>query len=257
MMTERMRLVARWVLMAMGVALSGPTLAAGVPADARQLVVVVTSGWDANQGELHTFDRDGTVWRPTVRNLHVSIGRTGSAWGIGLHEPQAGKQKEEGDGRSPAGIFALGTAFGYAAKEKAGIEYRAMSEFDYCIDVNGSPLYNRIVDEREVGKDAVAKSTEPMRRDIHAKGDQRYKLGFVIEHNSRSTSARGSCIFAHLWGTPGQTTAGCTAMTEPAMRDLLTWLDRTKRPVYVLLPYAEYRRLQATWNLPSEVAEPK
>ena len=29
--------------------------------------------------------------------------------------------------------------------------YQAMTAGHYCIDVNGSPLYNRIVDQTEVG----------------------------------------------------------------------------------------------------------
>jgi L,D-peptidoglycan transpeptidase YkuD (ErfK/YbiS/YcfS/YnhG family) len=231
--------------------------AGALPAASRQLVLVVTADWDANQGVLRTFERAPQGWRPHGDEIPVSIGRAGSAWGVGLHDPQPGMQKREGDGRSPAGIFAVGTAFGYASEERAGIAYQAMSEFDYCIDVDGSPLYNRIVDAREVDRQWIAKSTEPMRRDLHVNGDQRYKLGFVIDHNPRRAAAKGSCIFAHLWGAPGQTTAGCTAMTEPAMRELLTWLDAEKQPVFVLLPYPEYQRLMRPWHLPSEVAAPK
>jgi L,D-peptidoglycan transpeptidase YkuD (ErfK/YbiS/YcfS/YnhG family) len=238
-------------------AMSALARAAGVPTDTQQLIVVVTSGWDANQGVMYTFEREATSWQPRMRDVAVSIGRAGSAWGAGVHEPQQGVQKQEGDGRSPAGMFELGLAFGYAANERAGIPYRGMTAFDYCIDVNGSPDYNRIVDARYVDRATIEKSTEPMRRDIHANGDQRYKLGFEIEHNPANVSGQGSCIFAHLWGTPGQTTAGCTAMSERTMRDLLAWLDVSKEPVFVLLPYAEYRRLQVAWNLPNEVTAPK
>lgn len=247
----------RVVLACVCLGLSALSCAAGMPADARQLVLVVTSDWNANQGTLHTFDREDGSWQARARDVAVSIGRAGSAWGIGLHEPQAGVQKQEGDGRSPAGMFDVGLAFGYAANETAGIPYRGMNSFDYCVDVNESPHYNRIVDARVVDRETIERSTEPMRRDLHARGDQRYKLGFVIEHNPRNASGQGSCIFAHLWGSPGQTTAGCTAMNEPAMRNLLTWLDVNDRPVFVLLPYSEYRRLQVDWNLPSGVVAPK
>ncbi len=229
----------------------------GVPADARQLVLVVTPDWDANQGLMRTFERDAGDWRPRGSQVDVSIGRAGSAWGIGLHVPQQGVQKKEGDGRSPAGVFSIGLAFGYAPRERAGIPYKGMNAFDYCIDVDGSPDYNRIVDARVVGRETIEKSTEPMRRDFHVNGDQRYKLGFVIDHNPDNVIAQGSCIFAHLWGAPGQTTAGCTAMSEPVMRNLLAWLDVGKQPVFVLLPEAEYRRLQVAWSLPNEAASPQ
>ena len=55
-------------------------------------------------------------------------------------------QKQEGDGRAPAGVFRIGTAFGYADSARPALPYQAMTASDYCIDVNGSPLYNRIVD---------------------------------------------------------------------------------------------------------------
>jgi L,D-peptidoglycan transpeptidase YkuD (ErfK/YbiS/YcfS/YnhG family) len=94
-------------------------------------------------------------------------------------------------------------------------------------------------------------STEPMRRDLHAKGDQRYRLGFVIEHNADGRDGAGSCIFAHLWKAPGEATAGCTAMAPGAMDALLGWLRADAHPVMVQLTDAELARLRAPWRLPS------
>jgi L,D-peptidoglycan transpeptidase YkuD (ErfK/YbiS/YcfS/YnhG family) len=218
--------------------------------DARQLVLVTTSGWDANQGTLRTYTMTSTGWRAVAPTFAVTIGRAGSAWGVGLHAAQSGPSKREGDGRSPAGVFHIGTAFGYADSANTALHYAAMSEADYCVDVNTSPLYNRIVNSRVVGKAAIAGSTEPMRRDLHAAGDQRYKIGFVIDHNSKGTPAAGSCIFAHLWKAPGETTSGCTAMDESAMRGLLAWLDPEQHPIFVLLPLPEYARVGKAWNFP-------
>jgi L,D-peptidoglycan transpeptidase YkuD (ErfK/YbiS/YcfS/YnhG family) len=221
---------------------------------ARQMVVVTTGGWDDIHGELHTFERsDGGDWREAGAARAVVIGRTGAAWGIGLHDTPAGDMgpvKREGDGRSPAGVFGVGEAFGYAPTAATGLHYAAMDAGDYCVDVSGSPLYNRIVDSAEVGADAVKDSTEPMRRDLHADGDQRYRLGFVIEHNPQATAMGGSCIFGHLWKTPDTATAGCTAMAPESMRSLLGWLDADAQPVFVLLPIDEYQALQAAWQLP-------
>ncbi|AKC88344.1 L,D-transpeptidase family protein [Pseudoxanthomonas suwonensis] len=222
--------------------------------DARQLVVVTTAGWDEHQGRLHRLERAGetAVWRE-VDAFDVSLGRNGSAWGVGLH-PQTdqgqGPRKREGDGRSPAGVFALGTAFGYADATASALPYQAMRESDWCMDVPDSPLYNRIVDARVVGQAAVAGSTEPMRLDLHHDGDPRYRLGFVIGHNPEHAPGGGSCIFAHLWRTPGEATAGCTAMADADMEALLAWLDPARAPRFVLLPEAEYRRLAPTWHLP-------
>ena len=245
--------------LAAGVAALAGASSAVTPPDpldgARQLVLVTTAGWDANQGTLRRFERDSAdaAWRE-VATFEVSIGRKGSAWGIGLlpaTDAGDGPRKQEGDGRSPAGVFALGNAFGYAADARSGLPYRPMHDSDWCMDVPASPYYNRIVDARDVGEAAVAGSSEPMRLDLHKSGDPRYRLGFVIGHNPDNVPQAGSCIFAHLWRSPGEPTAGCTAMADADMEAMLAWLDAARNPRFVLLPTAEYSRLATRWHWPS------
>ena len=253
----------RWLRLAARLSLAATATLAGTLAaapatgplhDARQLVVVVTSDWDASQGRLHRLQRSGeTAPWIELASFEVGIGRQGSAWGSGLHpagDEDRGPRKREGDGRSPAGVFALGPAFGYAAQADSGLPYLPMQASHWCMDVPASPLYNRIVDAREVGAAAVAGSSEPMRLDLHKDGDPRYRLGFVIEHNPGNVAGDGSCIFAHLRRRPGETTAGCTAMDEADMQALLAWLDPARQPRFVLLPQAQYRRLAGAWGLP-------
>jgi L,D-peptidoglycan transpeptidase YkuD (ErfK/YbiS/YcfS/YnhG family) len=218
---------------------------------ARQLVLVTTPHPDADRGTLHRYVRDGGGWRPIGTAAPVTVGRAGIAWGRGLHPPQPGPAKREGDGRAPAGVFRIGHAFGYAPTHPTALPYRGMDAHDWCIDVPGSPLYNRIVDAREVGAEAIAGSTEPMRRDLHKDGDQRYRLGFVIAHNADAADRAGSCIFAHEWASPGTPTAGCTAMAPADMETLLAWLDPRAAPVFALLTAADHARLHARWRLPA------
>lgn len=240
-------------LLALSVTLSSAALEAPVAwSVSRQMVVVTTDGWDAKQGVMRTYVREGGSWKAVGDASPVVIGKTGSAWGVGLSPPQAdGPQKHEGDGRSPAGVFRIGTAFGYAETNPTALPYKGLTASDYCVDVDGSPLYNQLVDEKKVGEKAVAGATEPMRRDIHFQGDHAYRIGFVIEHNPDGKKGAGSCIFAHLWRTPTSGTAGCTAMADNTMERLLAWLDPSKKPVFVLLPKAEYARLRDAWNLPA------
>ena len=227
--------------------------------DARQLVLVTTADWDATDGELRRYERTSDDrWRQVGATAPIAVGRAGSGWGIGLHASPAdgGPIKREGDGKAPAGVFAIGTAFGYATSARTGLPYQSMGFNDWCIDVPESPLYNRIVDRSLAKAPGLDKSTEPMRLDLHNKGDQRYREGFVIEHNQDGQVARGgSCIFAHLWGHPGQPTAGCTAMARETMQALLAWLDRDRKPVFVLLPKAQYLALRTAWALPAIASE--
>src|SRR3546814_10844721 len=121
--------------------------------DARQLVLVTTADWEATTGTLRTFDRgDDGAWHEAGKAAPVSIGRGGSGWGIGLHPAQTGgPAKREGDGRAPAGVFAIGEAFGYATQAQTALPYAPMQAGSWCMDVVDSPLYNRIVDARDVG----------------------------------------------------------------------------------------------------------
>ncbi len=220
-------------------------------AAAGQVVLVTSPGRDAPAGTLRTFERTEAGWREVGQARHVTLGRAGSAWGIGLHVPQVtGPRKQEGDGRSPAGIFYVGTAFGYPERVDTGLEYQAMDAGDWCMDVSGSRYYNRIVNVAKVGERGIEGSSEPMRRDLHADGDQRYRIGFVVEHNAAGADRGGSCIFAHVWKSPDDATAGCTAMSDENMQGLLRWLDRRRNPMFVLLPEDAYARLRAEWQLP-------
>lgn len=220
--------------------------------NARQLVLVTTADWDSSTASLQQFERKEDGWQAHGDAFKVALGRNGSAWGAGLHPAQTdGPQKREGDGRSPAGIFSIGEAFGYAGRIDSAMPYLPMQQSSYCIDVPDSPLYNRIVDADVVGAEAVEGSTEPMRLDLHNDGDSRYREGFVIEHNARALPGQGSCIFAHLWRSNGEATAGCTAMQPQHMQALLAWLRPEAKPLFVLLPAAEYRRLQNDWALPA------
>ena len=222
---------------------------------ARQMIVVTTAGWNADHGILRTFERRRGRWRMVGSATPVTVGRNGAGWGLGLNAPQGGGPvKREGDNRSPAGVFRIGQAFGYAARADTAMPYRALTVTDWCVDVSASPHYNRIVDAKRVGDAAVKGASEPMRRDLHFAGDQRYRQGFVIEHNPRATPQAGSCIFAHRWVSPTTATTGCTAMAPAAMRSLLAWLKPRDHPVFVLLPQAEYRRLQLPWRLPARAA---
>lgn len=229
------------------------SVSAQIPQGSQQLLITLTDDWDATTGELRVFARGEKGWVSAFTPISVNLGRTGLAWGIGLH-PQTvigedDPQKREGDGKAPAGIFRLGDAFGYPETLRTGLDYQPMSSSHFCIDVPASTLYNQTVDAAVVGEEMVKGSSEGMRRDIHY-GDQQYKKGIFVAHNPANVPGAGSCIFVHLWKEPGSPTAGCTAMAEPQMDAVLAWLKSGELPVYVALPKAQYVTLRQQWGLP-------
>jgi L,D-peptidoglycan transpeptidase YkuD (ErfK/YbiS/YcfS/YnhG family) len=227
-----------------------------IPDSTRQLVTVVSAGWDATTAELKLFTRDERgAWRaadaPLPPTWAGTLGRTGLAWGRGLHGEGApagrtGPLKQEGDGKSPAGLFAIGPAFGYTPSPPPGtrIPYTAVDEHWRCVDDPSSAVYNRVLDERTVELDWS--SAEDMRR-----ADDLYTWVLEVRHNAAATPRGGSCIFFHVWGGPDDTTVGCTAMPAPTLASLIATLDPAANPVVVQLPAAEYAALAPTWGLPA------
>jgi D-alanyl-D-alanine dipeptidase len=218
-------------------------------ARATQLLVVTTATWDTTAGTLRRYSRDASgAWRAEGARVPVVVGRTGLAWGVGVAPDAAGEPaKREGDGKAPAGLFSLGSAFGFAATAKAvgtRLPYLRLAETTECVDDVASAHYNAIVDRAHVAR-VDWRSSERMRR------IELYRLGVVVDYNTRPrTEGRGSCIFLHIWGGPRSSTAGCTAMAEPALMELVRWLDPARRPSLVQLTDAAYARRRAAWGLP-------
>jgi D-alanyl-D-alanine dipeptidase len=144
-------------------------------------------------------------------------------------------------------VFALATAFGFARSADAvgaRLPYLRLLETTECVDDPTSPHYNAIVDRARVpGVDWT--SSERMR------SIELYRLGVVVDYNvTPPERGRGSCIFLHVWRGPRSPTAGCTAMAEPALAEVVRWLDPARRPVLVQLTDAAYARRRAAWELP-------
>ncbi len=217
--------------------------------DSRQMLLVVTDGWDSIAGTVRRFERRdaGASWTPVGGSVPGVVGRNGLGWGRGGAEPAgAGPIKKEGDGKAPAGVFRLGTTFGQSPQPLSGsaMPYRFLGDDVECVDDVRSSHYNRLVTKQQARRVDWASSekmwVEPL-----------YKWGIVVEHNAEpAVAAAGSCIFLHIWKGPTSGTAGCTAMDEAALTDTIKWLDPKKSPVLVQLPRAEYERLKATWRLP-------
>lgn len=224
----------------------------------RQLLLVIAPDWASGFAQLQRFERDsrGGDWQPVGAAIAVSLGRSGLAWGRGLHTQlgSAGSEKREGDGCAPAGIFAITALFGYAAPDSpfargAKLPYLYATPDLKAIDDPVSKYYNQIVDQSSVAQPDWA-SCEDMRR-----SDPRYAVGAVVAHNSEPPLAgAGSCIFLHVWEGAGLPTAGCTAMSLADMTALAGWLDSAAAPLLVQLPQAEYERWREGWGLPAFAA---
>lgn len=224
--------------------------AAPIGPQVEQLVTVVSDDWNDFQAALRRYERAGDKrWKPVGTATAVVLGREGYGWGRGLHgngapEGRPGPIKYEGDGRSPAGVFQLGHAYGYAAaRDQLALPYTQATTDLRCVDDPRSSHYNRIISEAETEIDW--RSAERMLRE-----DDLYVITIVVEHNTSPTrAAAGSCIFLHLWDGPNKGMSGCTAMSMDVLEELAAWLEPGAAAL-VALPRSEYEALRRPWDLP-------
>jgi len=215
----------------------------------RQMVLVVTPAWDSTSGTLRRFVRasNADAWRAVGEVVPIVVGRTGVAWDDSQVRPGAGEPvKHEGDGRSPAGAFALDTAFGFDSRQSVSwvrLPYVQLGSATECVDDDRSAHYNTIVNRDSVAR--VDWSSSERMRTIG-----QYAYGVHVAYNAPPRPSRGSCIFLHIWAGPRSVTAGCTAMEQDALKTLIGWIDPKQRPMLVQLPASALARLRTDWRLP-------
>lgn len=214
----------------------------------RQLVLVV--GGSGSQARLSYFNKTKDSWQQVAGDIVAVLGRNGLAWGQGLHEPQPGLQKREGDGRSPAGLFRFGTTFGHLpAKEISWkMPYVQVVNSLECVDDAKSKFYNQIVDNQVVEKDWD--SSERM-----WEVGSPYDWGVFVQHNTPAQAAGGSCIFLHVWAGDKVPTSGCTAMAQEDLLGLMAWLDPAKNPLLLQLGEGSLPLFQKKYGLPADSGE--
>lgn len=230
--------------------IAGALAAPVIPSETTQVVVGVASGWDSSEALVQRWSRTADGWEAVGEVAPARLGRSGLAWGLGLHPAVEGRAKVEGDWRAPAGVFSIGVAFSDGPAGPWAWPIRQVTERDLWVEDPASEHYNRHL---VVPTDRTLTEWESGQR--MRMGDPAHRLKLVVNHNAEPpTPGAGSAIFFHIWRgdalSTSPPTAGCTAMDATSLEALLGWLEPQASPVYVLLPEAEYRTYREAWGLP-------
>jgi uncharacterized protein YijF (DUF1287 family)/L,D-peptidoglycan transpeptidase YkuD (ErfK/YbiS/YcfS/YnhG family) len=196
-----------------------------LPAGHGQVLLVTTPTWTSSGGELRRYQRTGGGWRQVGRTIDVRLGSKGLGRGRGLLEaalPGIPAAKREGDRRSPAGVFLLGTALGPQRRGPGRWPWRQTDARDRFVDDPASPHYNTWQRLPTSGAPRW-KSAEKLAH---------YKLALLVRHNTDPVKpGAGSAIFLH---TPaGGASVGCTTMARRDLLAILRWLRPDATPVLV------------------------
>ncbi|OQW47423.1 MAG: hypothetical protein A4S09_15360 [Proteobacteria bacterium SG_bin7] len=183
--------------------------------EARQIIFVRGKS-SAITATLELRVQEGGKERLVFGPVSAVVGRKGIA--------EVGK-KREGDGKTPQGKFKIESAFGYEPKVETKLHFEQVTENDKWIDDVASSQYNQWVKG-----ETSAKSFEVLRR-----SDDLYKYAFVIGYNRKPVvPGAGSAIFGHVWKDSKTGTAGCVAISETDMKNILRMLDKNLNPEIVI-----------------------
>jgi L,D-peptidoglycan transpeptidase YkuD (ErfK/YbiS/YcfS/YnhG family) len=221
-----------------------------LPSSSSQCVVGIAEDWNSSHATLRFYQKSGNRWVADGAAWQSRLGKNGLIWGSGLNPVPAGvATKKEGDMRSPAGVFSLGGVWGYdsAINKHPKMFYRQVTPRDLWVEDAASPHYNRHLILEQ------SPSTPWEKKQQMKQNDAAHALKLFIAHNAppKVVPNAGSSIFFHIWrANGGKPTAGCTTMSEAQLRGLIAKIDPTRRPLYVLLPRAEYESYRSRWKLP-------
>jgi L,D-peptidoglycan transpeptidase YkuD (ErfK/YbiS/YcfS/YnhG family) len=144
--------------------------------------------------------------------------------------------KREGDGRTPAGRFRMGSGFGAGPVPAGTWPYRLTDDRDYWVDDPRSPDYNRWV---RYDGDPAGRWASFERLSIPL-----YRKAAVIRYNdSPIVPGRGSAIFFHVWSGPDTGSAGCVTTAEEHVLRVLEWMAPEAEPVMAIGTRRELVRL--------------
>jgi L,D-peptidoglycan transpeptidase YkuD (ErfK/YbiS/YcfS/YnhG family) len=221
-----------------------------IPSDTRQAIVVQVDSWEATTGVLYRASKVHGQWNIVGTSVPAQLGKNGLAWGVGLHEAYIQDDessittpyKHEGDGRSPAGVFNIGDAYGSAAElsQTSRWPYHTNPGDFVCIDDMTSEHYNSV----QVKGSGEWSSSQPIAADDAP-------LTLAIRNNQEPVvPGKGSCTFLLSTTSKNGGTQGSTAIDESALNEIFEWLDPDMNPVLIQLPaqFAEGKR--DAWGLP-------
>lgn len=194
-----------------------------------QLLVVISDDINSTTATMQRYIKN-EKWQKVGSSINITLGRSGLGY-ENFKEPL----KNEGDGRSPIGIYPITATFSYDENITFNMPHWQLDENIYCVDDSDDARYNKIV---KITKD-LPRSYEIMRRD-----DGVYEIGAVIGYNEQAAKKRGSCIFLHLNHNDNRPTSGCSALDKVDLMRVLKWLDYAKKPHILQIPSTECKKYQ-------------
>jgi L,D-peptidoglycan transpeptidase YkuD (ErfK/YbiS/YcfS/YnhG family) len=184
---------------------------------ATRLIIVTVPSMNETRAQLHTFERasPAAAWTKRSGPQTCVVGARGIGWGhpYAAFRHDEEPLKEEGDERTPAGIYRIGNMFGFAEDKRPNYIHLTPGK-QFCVEDPRSPDYGKIVPQSSVSEKTVGQRM--------ASVDQ-FRRGIFIDYPARRAAKAGSCIFVQVWRGEGQGTSAHIGLPEQEVVRLQDW----------------------------------
>lgn len=169
---------------------------------ATQVVSVVGVG--GSNAKLDVYQRSGTGWQPVAAGIPAHVGSAGMA-----------PHSRDGYPATPMGVFTLPFAFGTAPNPGGGLRYVQVGPDHWWSGDPNSPTYNTM----QVCRKAQCPFSTAASENLQI---PQYKHAVVMGVNAARVPGNGAAFFFHT--TDGGPTAGCVAIDDAALVQIIRWL---------------------------------
>lgn len=173
--------------------------------NAAQVISVV--GAAGSSAKVDVFQRSAAGWQPVRAGIPAHIGANGLA-----------AESHDGNMATPMGIYSLDFAFGTAPNPGSGLQYVQVDGDHWWDGDMKSPTYNTM----QVCKKAQCPFDTSPDSGTENLDIPEYAHAVVMGVNKARVPGNGGAFFVHT--TDGGPTAGCVAMDDATMVEIIRWL---------------------------------
>ena len=168
-----------------------------------QFIIVETESEDSTTAIVTMHEKREGSWVEILRTEGY-VGYNGIA------------KEQEGDGKTPSGLYGLSVPFGTRADPGSILPYTQIDDSYWWVGDYESDFFNRLCQDDDPDRDwkLDAKESEHL---VEIDG---YEYCLFIEYNTEGQKNKGSCIFLHCIGD-NPPTLGCVAVPQEDMIRIL------------------------------------
>ncbi|URZ02871.1 L,D-transpeptidase family protein [Clostridium felsineum] len=183
--------------------------------NSKQAIIVTTPTESSVNMVLNAYEKTGHTW-----HLKFTTNGVVGLKGISLN-------KKEGDLKTPEGIFGFLFEFGSAPSPGTKMEYRQTHPGDYWSSVPTQEEYNTWV---TYNGDPEIRFGHGNYENLYTTSVYKYAAALDYDYGVNKVIGNGSAIFFHIESASGNGTAGCIAIPEAPLVQILKWMNPNKAP---------------------------